>query len=209
MNKIYTCPDEEKLAAFLDGKLDAAEHAEVASHFLACETCHELITASAGELPSKVRVPVELLRKAMGTLPETESRWEVIVRFASSFVEVLKNTGGQTQYFSPALAPARSKQASGAAVAACSRRLGGVDAEMEIERVEKGCAEITVTLKELDRAPEPPVRVTLKAEGRELASYLAREGYVTFERAPFNNYKISLSRRGVTLGEIALEMKGE
>jgi len=209
MSRVIPCPDEERLAAFLEGKLDGDEHAGMVSHFLACEACRDALAASMGELPSKVRVPAGFLRRAMKALPETESRWEIMVRFASSLVEVIRNTDGVTRYFSPAPVPARSEGAPGAAVVVCSRRVGGVDAEIEIERIEEDRAEITVSLKESGETPGSPVRVTLKAGGRELASYLAEEGYVAFERVPLGNYTISLSRRGVTLGEIAMEMKGE
>jgi len=203
------CPDEEAMAAFLEDKLPEAQRAEVAAHFLACNKCRDAASAAWGDIPKRLRVPMEVLRRATEALPARESKWEIIVKFADDFVEVLKNTGGRTQYFAPAFASARSGKTGESSLVACAENIGGIDTEIEIERVDVGLGEVKVVLKEGGGIPIPPVRVTLKSGNTELASYMAQEGTAVFERLPTGNYNILISRRGVSLGEIALMMKGE
>ena len=203
------CPDEEAMAAFLEDKLPEAQRAEVAAHFLACGKCMDAATAAWGDIPKRLRVPMEALRRATDALPAREGRWEILVKFAADFVEVLKNTGGRTQYFAPAFASARSGKTGKSNLVACAENVGGIDTEIEIERVDAGLGEVKVVLKEGGGIPIPPVRVTIKSGNNELASYVAQEGTAVFERLPIGNYDILISRRGVSLGEIALMMKGE
>ena len=203
------CPDDEAVAAFLENKLPEAQHAEVAGHVLACDKCRDAAAAAWGEVPKRLRVPMEVLRGAAGALPAKEKRWEIIVKFAADFVEVLKNTGARTQYFAPVLASARSGRAGKSSLVACAENIGGIDAEIEIERVDAALGEVKVVLKEGGGISIPPLRVTLKSEDAELASYVAQEGTAVFERLPMGSYNILISRRGVPLGEIALMMKGE
>ena len=125
------------------------------------------------------------------------------------FVEVLKNAGGQTKYFSPAYATARSGKTARASLVACSKNVSGIDTELEIERLESESGEIKVNLKESGGLPSPPLRVTLTENSRELTSYMASEGCAVFEKVPVGVYNINLSRKGISLGAITLEMKGE
>jgi len=49
------CPGPERLAAFLDGRADAAERAEIAAHLADCDACREIVVearALAAELES-------------------------------------------------------------------------------------------------------------------------------------------------------------
>lgn len=203
------CPDEESLAAFVEQKLPESEYGVLCAHLLACETCRDMATVALGETPAGVRVPVEVMRRVIELFPAEKSAWEVVVRFASDFVEVLKNSGARTQYFAPAAAGARSGSVSKANLVACSRNVSGIDTELEIERLDGEMGELKVNFREGGGIPSPPVRVTLKKDGKELASYLAAKGAAVFERVPLGMYNISISRKGVSLGEIALEMKGE
>ena len=102
------CPDEETFAAFIEKKLPAEQYQEVAAHFLACDQCREAAIAAWGKVPQRVRVPVEAMKKAADAIPAHESTWKLVVRFASDFIEVIKNTGAETRYFSPAYASGRS-----------------------------------------------------------------------------------------------------
>ncbi len=203
------CPDEETLAAFIEGKLSDAEHTEMASHFLVCDRCRETVMAACGDPPRRLRIPFETISRATAALPDKESPWEVVVRFAADFVEVLKNTGSRTQYFAPVYTNARSGKAVEGSLVACAQSIGGIDTEVEIERIGPSTGEVKVVLKEGGGIPMPSIRVTLKSKNKELASYMAPGGAAVFERLPFGPYSILISRRGVSLGELALEMKGE
>jgi len=203
------CPDDETLAAFIEGKLPEQRHREISLHFLTCPKCRDYVAAAWGQIPKRLRVPVEVIKKAAEILPAEESAWEVVVKFTSDFVEVIKNTGARTQYFAPAYASARSDRVCQSSLVAVSENIGGIETELEIERLDSGEGELKVNFKESGGIPNPPLRVTLKKNNKELESCIASRGSTVFEKVPIGAYDISISRKGISLGEITLEMKGE
>lgn len=204
------CPDEERLGAFLDGGLKGDDGRRVSMHLAECERCRESVSIAMGTVPDRVRVPASAVRKVVELVPIKESPWEIVVRFLSDAIEVIKNSGDRTQYFAPAYATSRGPGLAPGSLVAFSRQFAGLDAEVEIERVGAGVSEIKVSAKEAQSgAPAKGVRVNLHRNGVELMSYVMSHGAAIFDKIEFGNYTIDFTRRGIRLGEIVLEIKGE
>lgn len=51
-----TCPEAEKLAAFVDGRLGGDEGAHISNHLVECERCYESVAATVRFLSGGSRV---------------------------------------------------------------------------------------------------------------------------------------------------------
>ena len=67
----WRCPDEARLAAFVEGKLEGARHDEMESHLADCAFCLGQVgfLSRAGELGPPPAVPTHLLALAKGERP--------------------------------------------------------------------------------------------------------------------------------------------
>lgn len=207
------CPDEEFLASYLENSLTGKERDGVMRHVLSCERCRAAVSVSAGEIPRRVRVPAKLEKKAVELAPAGEGIWEIVVKFAEGAIEVIKNTGDRTRYFAPVYEFARGEIGAGAGktLVVFNRRFAGLDAEVEIERLTPVTSDIKVTARNLDGGGYPRnLRINLhRGNWEEIMSYMLQGGSVTFDKIQHGNYHIDFTRRGIRLGEIALEIKGE
>jgi hypothetical protein len=203
------CPDEEEIASFLESKLQGEKHESVAMHVLSCERCRDTLSAASGPAPARVRVPARLESRAVELVPMQDGPWEIVVKFVSGAIEVVRNTGDRTQYFAPAYAAVRGPGLSPGSLVAFNRRFAGIDAEIEIERIAPRTSEIKVTAKNPEGGSPKNIRVNLYKDGAELMSYMLHGGSAIFDKVQFGNYKIDFTRRGIRIGEIALEIKGE
>lgn len=209
-SKAGKCPSEELLSAFAEDKLTGAEREKVAEHVLRCEDCLDALSVVSAQVPHGVKVPVELMRKAVELVPSREGLWEVVVRFVADTLEVLKNTGDRTRYFVPAYATVRGTDTSSSKLVAVTRRFAGLEAELEIERTGSDTSEIKVFVKNLkDNQPAKNMRANLLRGDKELMSYVLQGGVATFDKVGFGEYVIEFTKKGIPVGRVSLELKGE
>lgn len=208
--EVGKCPSEEELAAFAEDKLTGSERAKVAAHVLKCEDCRDVLAVASADVPRNVRVPVGLMRKVVELVPPKEGLWEVVVRFISESVEVIKNTGDKTRYFLPAYASVRGSDTSSSKLVAVSRRFAGLEAELEIERIGADTSEVKVFVRDLkDNQPAKNIRVNLLRGGKELMSYVLQGGSAAFDEVGLGEYVIEFTKKGIPIGKVSLELKGE
>ncbi len=213
------CPGDEALSSFAEGRLSGSDREEVARHVIHCVQCGDVLAAVSIPSSAGLKVPRRLEKQAMELVPGSEPPWEIVVRFVTDAmteaIEVIKNTGDRTQYFTPAYASVRGRRkpvrpgfAQGSLVA-FTRKVGGMDTEVELECVATGTSEIKVTMKDRKGIAPRDVRVNLYRGEKELMSYTLHDGCVTFDKVDFGNYIVDFTRRGVRIGEIALDIRGE
>lgn len=82
---------------------------------------------------------------------------------------------------------------------------GKIETEIEIEKLKDETAHIRVKLA-TPVGEEKILRVTLKKEDREIASYILSD-FVSFEHLPFDHYNISVLLDGVSLGTYYFKIK--
>jgi hypothetical protein len=212
-----TCPDEERLADYLEGRLSDNERAAIEEHLSDCETCLEVFMVARDLTRNEDRfkmdpVPSEVTRAALHLVHNVDSisasvPWQGFKRLFKAL------RSGSSWLLSPLpwgawrLAPIRgSRRAVPKGLIRLRKNFKGLEVEIEIEKTGKDKTLIRVKLPE-DARPVKDVRVTLKKGEREISSYLLNRGYVVFEDILFGHYRIGFSRSGEMLGEYLFNTK--
>jgi len=81
-----------------------------------------------------------------------------------------------------------------------------IETGIEIEKTGKAKACIKVRLPEAKES-EKNLRITLKKNEREIASYLLDGNFILFENIPFGHYSIALIEDNVKIGEYFFEIR--
>ncbi len=214
---IKTCPSEEMLADYMEGRLSVGDRSETEAHLSDCETCLEgflvvkgLFRDSDGiqldPAPSHVtQAAVRLVQSqiSLSNRSSLERFKRSIKRLNTRVLDLLRPPGwGQM-----ALAPIRgSKIVVSNDLVHLRKIFKEIETEIEVEKTTKGKAHIRVRLSEASKHKKG-VRVTLKRGERVISSYLIDGGYVLFEDIPFEHYALNFSKDGVKLGTYLFEIK--
>jgi hypothetical protein len=212
-----SCPDEERLADFLDGRLSEEERSQTEEHLAGCQGCLEALviarTLTRGASERELEpVPAVVTERAVG---KVTSRYPVTPdSSAQEIMPSLRDLGARmievlsSRFFGESCpVPVRSSQIVASEDRVCVRvPFKGIEAEMEVEKAGVGTATIRVRLLEtcaFGRA----LRVTLKQGDREVTSQLLEGSSVLFEDIPFGHYGVSLTEDGKILGTYLFEIK--
>ena len=210
------CPDEEKLAAYLEGRLSDEDRSLLEEHLCDCQLCLEGLVVTNDLVRGRGQfnvdpVPAEVTKAAVHLV--TSQR----VISSDSLIEKLKrsvnNLGSRILdilYLRPwrrwQLAPIRGSKTVASADLVCLRvPFKEIETEIEIEKTGAGKAHIRVKLLDAGKRRKA-LRVTLKKGEREITSCLLDRAYVLFEDIPFDHYSISLAGDGVSLGTYLFEI---
>lgn len=201
------CPDEESLASYLSGVLADDAREKVEAHLAECSYCLEetVVAYKAGEDQGLERVPQRLLNGAMELVKETESLFDLVVRFVKDSVELVSSVGFTT--LTPVPVGVRGVGTAGAEkILQMEKEVGRFKLGLELEQVETGVCRIAARVTESDGKPVDGVRLSLIAGGREQASFLTRGGQVAFDRVPQGDYSLALSESGGPVGTVKLSL---
>jgi hypothetical protein len=201
------CPDEESLAGYLSGILADDAKEKVEAHLAQCSYCLEETVAAykAGEDQGLERVPQRLLNKAKGLVKETETLFDLVVRFVKDSVELVSSVGFAT--LTPVPVGVRGAgTASAEKILQMEKQVGRFKLGLELEQVETGVCRIAARVTESGGKPVDGVRLSLIAGGREQASFLTRGGQVAFDRVPQGDYSLALSESGGPVGTVKLSL---
>lgn len=204
------CPDDERLAGYLNGAVAGADKAKLEDHLADCAVCLDALSAAylASEGNEVEDVPRRLLERAMKLVPSTAATpgiFDLVVRLAQDSLELVRTSGQMVQY--PAPAGIRGKEVSGLPVVQVEKELGKFKVAVEVERVEDDLCQIVVTVGDGVEPHADGIRLSLLSGGRERASYLAPQGTAVFERIPPGEYQLAVSDGGVAVGSIRLTIK--
>lgn len=211
-----TCPNEERLAEYCEGRLSDKDRSRVEDHLEFCRACFDqvlLINRIAEDMDRFVLEPAPeaVTKKAIRLVSgETRIRTESVLVNLKRFV---KHTGARMfDYFGvKPWAGWQFSEIRGSRIATsedfvCLKvPFGKIETKVEIEKRKNETAHIRVKLA--TPVEEANVlRVTLKKEDREIASYILSD-FVSFEQMPFDHYNISVFLDGVSLGTYYFTIK--
>jgi hypothetical protein len=214
-----TCPDEETLVDYLEGRLSDADRAEVEEHISRCEICLENLLVARNllkdsNLSALESVPLQVTDAAVRLVTRRGRLSYAITKQkqkAETMLRVLRSGVSNLFTLEPwgkfAFAPTRgSKKMAAKDSMHVKKTFKDILVDIEIEKTGDEKALIRVTLPE-NTKNKKGIRVTLKRGEREISSNLAGEGYVLFEDIPFGTYGITFERDGTNLGIYFFEFK--
>lgn len=212
------CPDEERLADYLEGRLSEKERFHVEEHLAECEICLEGLAVTSRLVQNRDQLELDHVSNEVT---------EAAVRLVTSRITITQNSLMEKlkesvrnigSAMSDVLCP-KQKQGWQPARVRGSRTVVSddcvclkvffeeIETEIEIEKTGSSSAHIRVKPHKAGKYRRD-LRITLKQGKREVASYLLDGLYVLFEDIPFGHYSISLAKKGVTLGTYIFEVKG-
>jgi hypothetical protein len=209
------CPDDERLADYLEGRLLDKERFQLEAHMSECEVCLERLAVSSslldgtkGELDTVPQAVTEaavrlVKRKGSGVADAISEGFKGAVR---NFSDRVTDFFRFTPWGAWQLQPVRSaKRKVDKNLIVLQQTFKDIETEIEIERIGADQCHIRILFPEKSPAGTG-VRVTLKSGDREIASYLAEKDHMVFENIPFGRYGLTLAKEGVALGAFAFEI---
>ena len=205
------CPNEEKMADYLEGRLSNKEKTRIEDHISECEFCLEEVVVLKNLVREEYQlelasVPQDVTQNAVHLVTGRESPrhttlWESLTRTVRDLYQGLSDlfTSMQLGDLSYGTVRGSPKNVTGDLVR-LPRTFGDLKTEIEIEKRGKNKAHIR--LKLLEKPIGKSVRVTLKRDEREVSSDLLNDDkdYALFEDIPFGSYNLVLIIEGVALG---------
>lgn len=211
------CPDEERLVDYIEGRLSKEDRSHIEEHLSDCEICLEGLMVTRSILHGRDEIETEPVPAAV-----TESAVSLITGPRAPLFDVSidrlklainRIKSGFEDLFWPdswmRWQPAAIRGAKSVASEDLFRiRVSFKKIKTEIE-VEKTANEKALIRVQFPRGTQKAqkIRVTLKENDREIASYLLEGASVRFEAVPFGHYGISLTENGVNLGTYLFEIK--
>jgi hypothetical protein len=205
-----SCPDEERIADYLEGRLSAGDKEAMDVHLSECELClEELVIAGkavrdAAEAPAvPLGVTEAAVRLVAGRTPGAAER-----SLKDSIAAYAEKISDYVRYSLPwrwQHATIRSSKVESAPDLVMIRKVfKEIEAEIEIEKTGEDKAHIRVKAGGREKNG---IRVTLKKGEREISSQLLGGGYALFEDIPFGRYEIVFSTNGSELGTYTFEIR--
>jgi hypothetical protein len=211
------CPADELLADYLEGRLSEKKASDIERHLSSCDIClEELAVANSlllgGHLTELESVPAEVTESAVHLicsqdwlvfkfLPERIER--SLKELPTKIFDLLNHKSWGELQPQPVRGP---KRKVGKDFVLLKKTFQDIDTEIEIEKIGDNMARIRVRIL-ADDAVSQIIRVTLKKEDREIASYLAERSFVLFDDIPFDHYSLTFARDGSMLGIYHFEIK--
>jgi hypothetical protein len=205
-----SCPGEEIIADYLEGRLSAEDKEAMDAHLSECELClEELVIAGKALRDAAEAPPVPLavtetaVRLVAGRAPGAAER-----SLKDSIAAYAEKISDYVRYSLPwrwQQATIRSSKIEAAPDLVVIRKVfKEIEAEIEIEKTGDDKAHIRV---KASRREKNGVRVTLKKGEREISSQLLSGDYALFEDIPFGRYEIVFSTNGSELGTYTFEIR--
>ena len=212
-----SCPDEERLVDYIEGRLSKEDRSHMEAHLSDCENCLEGLVVARSILQGRDEIETEPVPAAV-----TESAVRLITGpraplFDGSIdrlkLAINRIKSGIADFLWPdswmGWQPATIRGAKSVVSEDLFRikiSFNKIKTEIEIEKTANEEALIRVKFPKGTQNAQK-IRVTLKENDREIASYLLEGASVRFEAVPFGHYGISVTENGVNLGTYLFEIK--
>ncbi len=205
------CPEDESLAAYLDGCLSEVTRGEIESHFADCRSCldHFLAAEKGASDGFEATVPPRVLARAMALVAQSKPKDDVF----SVVVEIVRETLSLISTSGRLVMPTMAAQIRGKkniadnSVLRVESELGQFQVAVEVERLEDDLCQVAVNVKSNAGSVADGLRLSLMSGEREQASYLARQGAAIFDRIPPGEYQLVVTGSGNAIGVIQLSIK--
>jgi len=219
------CPNEEILVDYIEGRLQGKEKRNIENHLSKCDCCLETIVIVNSmnteyenfefqEVPEFVTQT--LIQQVIN---QKDKLWNILCTRTRRLIERMKkhfSDFGIIFWTEWQFAPIR-----GARVVLAknqSRRRKAFDhlkTDIEIQKTGDNVAQIKIQVKRSGPEVEKIRVILLKRKldygapiiDREIASDIIGENSVLFENIPFDHYKLTFTRDGVTLGRYLFQIK--
>ncbi len=213
------CLDAKNLAAYIDGNLSASDRQLLDRHLIVCQRCFEDLGRGVmyiETLPREIEpLPRHVFERAMETVrprPEKSTFGEVrysldlAIRFVKDSLELL-STSGHLALAPVPIAVRGATQEATTPLLTVEDALGETKVSVEVERVGADNVQATIELKDQAGAPLETIRATLLSDGREMASYISRQGRVVFKDIVPGEYDLVFSKAGGSIGTVRLRIE--
>lgn len=212
-----SCPDEETLAAYLEGLLPGTERSQTEEHLSACDLClEELMSArplvNGGDGLASILAPSEVTHAAVSLISRQSENWYRSLWFKLRQGIKALHMRGLSLFYSVSSGGLQISTVRGndrtalIDVIHIHKNFKELETDIEIEKTGERKAHIRITLSD-GHGNEKAVRIVLKRGEREIFSSLLNDGYVLFEDVGFGRYSLTFARRGVTLGIYPFEIR--
>ena len=205
------CPDEEMLASYLIGVLTEVARAELEAHLSDCAICLDDLSAAYKTAQENERgtVSQRALERAMALVLPARGEpdfLELVVRLVKDSIELVTTSGQLASATAPAEIRGKGKSPDGG-ILQVEKELEKFRITVEVERTEAELCQVAVKVKPKAGSVADGIRLSLVCEGREQASYLARQGGAIFDRIPPGEYRLAVSQAGRPVGSMRLTIK--
>jgi len=213
LRKFTVHPDEEEMAALVEGKLSEQESEGVKSHVIQCDACGYLLALRAQLATGEDReVPEQLIVELKSHIARMlqPSILEIALKLKEKALELLHTTGdvlmGQELVPAPVLRSRQIKDFKDEIT--ILKDFTRLLVEIKIENKQGKDFTVTVTAREKKTSQViKDLRATLIKEDVELESYVSEAGRVVFEHVVLGNYTIELLNIDGESARILLAMR--
>jgi len=205
-----SCPDEEMIADYLEGRLSVEDKDGLDAHLSECELCLEELVISAKALRNAAESPPVPSSVTESAVRLVKGRSAVVAKksLRESVADCAEKISAYFRYSFPwrwQHATIRSSRTAAAPDLVIIRKVfREIETEIEIEKTGEEKAHIRV---KVTGRGKNGIRVTLKKGEREISSQLLSGGYALFEDIPFGKYEIVFSTNGSELGAYTFEIR--
>jgi len=210
------CPDEERLADFTEGRLDAQDRATLETHLEGCDTCFEVVVltreAMQAELayagsPALVTIPERAAREKVKALFAPKLGMRAVFRMVRGALDLVRSAGAE---WAPVAVPSvRGGATDGAGLDLWESkvRVGELDLQLEVERSGEGCLIAAgLTTRGGTEAPAG-LSVALVTEGKLLAFQPATGEPSDLAEVGAGEYRIEIRRGDEVTGHATLALE--
>lgn len=207
-----TCPDEETLVCFSEGKLSKEEAKRIKEHLISCRRCAEVVSLFCQRFDEQREVPEFLIKKAKGLVEQRPlpNILEVILALKEKALQILWTTGDviRGNEIIPGAVMRSRKIIDFPEEIRLIKEFKDIKITLDIQKKDKGKIRVNLDLVDkISLLPLSDLRLALLKGTEELESYEAVSGNVVFDKVGFGCYAIQILRKGEKLGTINLEIK--
>jgi hypothetical protein len=206
-----SCPREESLVSFLEGKTPQEEFNYIQEHLLVCDRCAEIFALFVLEPKIIHSVPSEIIEKVKSLVPQNIQAHilELTLKIREKFLEILSTTGdiilGNEIIPLPVLRSRQIKDFGDELILV--KEIGNIRINLNIEKREKELVKIIFTLTDKKTSlPLSDLRVVLLKDDTELESYVVESGQASFDKLGLGRFIFQILRGEEILGMIKLEL---
>lgn len=210
--KCTSCPDQEALACFLEGKSSKPEAEAMQEHIISCNNCSEITSLFYQKVKDKKQVPELMIEKVKALLGEggATNVIEIILALKGKALQIIKTSCDiilENEIMPLPILRSRSISELFEEIILI-KELENIKITIEFHKREED--KVRLMLRFIDKIGNKNVtdlRVALFKDNKELESYDAASAEVIFEKVSFGRYSVQISRKENKLGVINLEIK--
>ena len=211
------CPENIKLASYVDGILSNNEKENMEKHLVECSVCldnvilyHKINKEEA--LETVPEVPDSLLQRAKGLISKENagaSLFDIVLKFAQDTIEIITNPSNLGISHMAAPVPVRGEESALSTKSiTLHKTLDNISVEVEITKTCDEKVNIRTLIIDTESGKKVEgLRVNLFNPDREMASSISKEGEASFKNIIFGKYIIKINKQGKEVGQISLNIK--